>query len=324
MFELSQLRCFVAVAEEQHFRRAAARLSMSQPPLSRQIQQLEHELGVTLIDRSTRVVRLTAAGRVFVLEAKRILRLSEDAALTARRVARGDGGTMALGFIPAASYDLLPRLVSFTGGEMPHVAILLKEMVTADQVDALLANRLDIGILRMPIDRRGLEAVCIRRDRFLVAFPAEHRFASITHELSIGDLDREAFVMYAPIESRYHYDILSAIFRREGIAPNFVQYAREIHTMLALVGAGIGIALVPESASNLGRTGVILRSIEINPIVHSEFTLVWKTHTDNPAVKVFTDGVLHRFMAQDGKLPMSDGPARSTRPRSGLTAARRT
>lgn len=208
IFELSQLRCFVAVAEEQHFRRAAARLNMSQPPLSRQIQHLEHELEVALVDRTTRVVRLTAAGRMFLLEAKRILRLSEDAKLAAKRVARGDGGTMTLAFIPAASYAVLPRLVSFTSGEMPHVSIILKEMVTADQVDALLATRIDIGILRMPIDRRGLETVCVRRDQFMVAFSTAHRFASIGHELSIGDLDREAFIMYAPIESRYHYDLV--------------------------------------------------------------------------------------------------------------------
>lgn len=299
MFELSQLRCFVAVAEEQHFRRAAARLNMSQPPLSRQIQQLEHELEVALIDRSTRVVRLTAAGRMFLLEAKRILRLSEEAKLAAKRVARGDGGTMTLGFIPAASYAVLPRLVSFTSGEMPHVSIILKEMVTADQVDALLANRIDIGILRMPIDRRGLEAVCVRRDQFMVAFSTTHRFASIGQEPSIGDLDREAFIMYAPIESRYHYDLVSGILRNANIAPSFIQYAREIHTMLALVGAGLGVALVPESACSFNCTGVTLRPIRMNPETYSEFTLVWKKHSDNPAVKVFADNILPRFIAQD-------------------------
>jgi DNA-binding transcriptional LysR family regulator len=301
MFELSQLRCFVAVAEEQHFRRAATRLNMSQPPLSRHIQQLEHELGVTLIDRSSRVVRLTAAGRVFVLEAKRILRLSEEAKLTARRVARGDGGTMTLGFIPAASYDILPRLVSFMSSEMPHVAILLKEMVTADQVEARMANRIDIGILRMPIDRRGLEAVCIKRDQFIIAFATEHQFASIGRELSIDDLDHEALIMYAPIESRYNYDIVSAIFRNAEITPNFVQYAREIHTMLGLVGAGIGAALVPESACHLSPTGVIFRPIRMNMKAYSEFTLVWKRSSDNPALKVFTDSALQKFIGQEGK-----------------------
>jgi DNA-binding transcriptional LysR family regulator len=301
MFELTQLRCFVAVAEEQHFRRAAARLNMTQPPLSRQIQQLEHELGVMLIDRSSRVVKLTAAGRVFVLEARRILRLSEEAKLAARRVAQGDGGTMTLGFIPAASYDVLPRLVSFMSSEMPHVAILLKEMVTADQVEALMANRIDMGILRMPIDRRGLEAVCIKRDQFIVAFATEHRFASIEHELSIDDLDREALVMYAPIESRYNYDIVSTIFRSAGITPNFVQYAREVHTMLGLVGAGIGAALVPESAYRFRPTGVILRPIRTNTKAYSEFTLVWKRSSDNPALKVFMDSALQKFLEQECK-----------------------
>src|SRR5277367_5252581 len=134
-FELRQLRCFVAVAEELHFGRAAARMNMTQPPLSRQIQMLERVLGVKLLDRTSRVVKLTPAGRVFLLEARRILRLTESAALTTRRTASGEAGTVALGFTAASGYNFLPRLISLCTSRLPNVNFSLKEMVTTDQTE---------------------------------------------------------------------------------------------------------------------------------------------------------------------------------------------
>lgn len=297
MFELSQLRCFVALAEELHFGRAAARLNMTQPPLSRQLQQLEHVLRVPLVERSSRFVRLTAAGKAFLVDARGILRQSEEAMVTARRVAQGEGGVVALGFIPATSYRLLPSLVAFVAAELPHVQLVLKEMVTADQAEALAAGRIDAGILRMPIDRRGLEVVPISREPFVVAVPAGRPLAG-GRTLVIKDLDRQPLVMYAPTESRYHHDLVSSVFRAAGITPNPVQYAREIHTMLALVGAGIGVALVPEVAGNLGFAGVELQPITLTPKVFSELTFVWRKRTDNPALRVLTEEVLPRFLAR--------------------------
>lgn len=297
MFELSQLRCFVALAEELHFGRAAARLNMTQPPLSRQLQQLEHVLRISLVERSSRFVRLTAAGKAFLVDARTILRSSEEAMVTARRVAQGEGGVVTLGFIPATSYGLLPRLVAFVAAELPHVQLVLKEMVTVDQAEALGAGRIDAGILRMPIDRRGLEVVPISREPFMVAVPAGRPLAG-GRTLVVKDLDRQPLVMYAPVESRYHHDLVSSVFRAAGITPNFVQYAREIHTMLALVGAGIGVALVPEVAGNLGFAGVELQPITLAPKVFSELTFVWRKRTDNPALRVLTEELLPKFLAQ--------------------------
>jgi len=171
MFELTQLRCFVALAEELHFGRAAARLNMSQPPLSRHLQQLEHVLGVALVERSSRFVRLTMAGKAFLVDARSILRSSEEATVNVRKIAQGEGGVIRLGFIPASSYSLLPRLTAFLIAEMPQVEIVLREMVTADQVEALGTGALDAGILRMPIDRRGLEVVPINQELFPVSTP---------------------------------------------------------------------------------------------------------------------------------------------------------
>ncbi len=295
MFDLSHLRCFVALAEELHFGRAAARLNMTQPPLTRQLQQLEHIIGTELMERSSRVVRLTTAGKAFLVDARAVLRAAEEAMVTARRAALGEGGVITLGFIPATSYSLLPRLVSFLAVEMPQVQFVLKEMVTANQAEALGTGGIDAGILRLPIDLRGLEAVTISHEPFVVAVPSGHALAR-PGVLAVADLDRQPLIMYAPTESRYHHDLVSSIFRAAGITPNFVQFAREIHTMLALVGAGIGVALVPEAAGTLGFANVTLKQIALYPTVFSELTLVWRKASDNPALRLFARQALPRFL----------------------------
>ena len=295
MTELVQLRCFVILAEELHFGRAAARLNMTQPPLSRQLQQLEHAVGTKLVERSSRFVGLTPAGKAFLVDARDILRALDEALLTARRIAKGEGGVLTLGFIPAASYGVLPRLVSFIAAELPHVQLVLKEMVTADQAEALATGRIDMGLLRMPIDRRGLECVAISREPFVVALPKAWPLAG-RGALRAQDLDRTKLIMYAPVESRYHHDLVSSAFRAAGIAPDFGQYAREIHTLLALVGAGGGAALVPKIAGNLGFSGVALQDITFKPTIVSELTLVWRQRSPNPALRAFTGDLLRHFL----------------------------
>src|SRR5690242_13633333 len=138
MFEFSQLRCFVAVGEELHFGRAAQRLNMTQPPLSRQIQSLERILGVVLLERTSRSVRLTAAGRAFLIESQRILRLANSAALTTRRIASGTAGRVAIGFTAASGYSFLPSLVKLARTQLPDVDLTLRELVSGDQVEALV------------------------------------------------------------------------------------------------------------------------------------------------------------------------------------------
>jgi DNA-binding transcriptional LysR family regulator len=237
MFELSHLRCFIAVAEELHFGRAAERLHMTQPPLSRQIQQLERDLGVSLINRSNRTAALTAAGRRFLQDAKRIIRIAEEARLFASRVASGEGGVLTIGFIPASGYELLPRIVSLMNRELPNVELVLKEMVTADQIDALTTRRIDFGILRLPVDRQLMRTLPVALDRMVLALPDDHRLAG-SGEVSLDQLNDQPFVMYAPVESRYHHDLLTGLFRSCDLRPRFVQYARETHTILALAGHG--------------------------------------------------------------------------------------
>ena len=296
MFELSQLRCFVAVAEDLHFGRAAARLNMTQPPLSRQVQLLEHALDMLLLERTSRSVRLTPGGRAFLPEARRIMVLAEGAAMAARRVARGELGSIALGCTAAASYSLLPRLLAFTATRLPGIDVVLKEMVTADQLEALAGGRLDLGLLRQPLDPRVVEAVCVQRERLLLAVPRGHRLAS-GPEPSIADLDRQPLIMWSPVEARYFYDLIAGLCTAADIVPAHVQYITQTHTMLALVSAGLGLALVPEAARALHFERVVLRPVRSRRQAVAELHLVWRRDNSNPALPTFRDAVLAEFRA---------------------------
>src|SRR6201999_2993972 len=188
-FELRQLRCFVAAAEELHFGRAAARMNMTQPPLSRQIQLLEHVLGVKLLDRTSRAVKLTPAGRVFLLEARRILRLTESAALATRRIASGEAGTITLGCTAASGYSFLPRLLLQRAARAPNIDVALKEMVSPEQVESLVTGRIDIGLLRPPVTRSEFSTLKVASEGLVAGLPfGDPRLSEAT--LTLKDFDR--------------------------------------------------------------------------------------------------------------------------------------
>lgn len=289
MFDLTQLRLFVAVAEELHFGRAATRLNMTQPPLSRQIQLLEHGLGVALFSRSSRVVRLTPAGKSLLPEARTILRLAENAALSARRVAQGVQGEIAIGFTAAAGYSYLPKIVSICRDRLPGIELKLKEMVTAMQIDALSAGWLDLGLMRPPVAQDGLLWRKVESQPLRAALPAGHALCK-HRALKLADFNNHDFVMYAPDESRYFYDLVAGIFARAGVNPHFVQYISQIHSILALVRSGLGLALVPQDAASLRYEGVELRPItDLAPANPVEFCFVWRKDHENPALARILD-----------------------------------
>lgn len=285
MFEISQLRCFVAVAEELHFGRAAARLHMTQPPLSRQIQLLEHQLGAQLLERSSRSVRLSRAGRSFLPEARTILRLIESAALTARRVAHGNAGSVSIGFTASSGYRFLPELIAACRERLPDVDLTLKEMVTMEQVEALTAGRLDIALLRPCSAIEDFESKCVVREPLVAALPRTHVFAR-GRELKLEDFDQMPFVMYSPMEARYFHDLVVSTFSHAGVHPRYTQYTSQIHSILALVRAGLGLALVPEAATSLRFEGVVFRRVpKMRPAATVELFAAWKRNNDNPALQ---------------------------------------
>ncbi|GHD19531.1 LysR substrate-binding domain-containing protein [Tianweitania populi] len=284
MFELSQLRCFVAVAEELHFGRAAERLNLTQPPLSRQIQALETSLGVKLFDRTSRSVRLTRTGQSFLSEARDLLRQAEGAALAARRTACGDAGTLTLGFTAASGYEFLPRLIQRFRAEAPDIDLILKEMVSAQQIDSLVAGRIDVGLVRPGFNRREFGSICIVREALLLAVPVGHPLASAP-EISIQDLDGQPFVTYSPYEARYFYDLVAAVFAKAGINPFYVQHISQIHSIMGLVKAGIGLALVPQAAANLRFEGVTLLPVPIDPPRPVELHAIWRASNTDMALE---------------------------------------
>ena len=281
MFDLSQLRCFVAVAEELHFGRAAARLNMTQPPLSRQIQVLEHIIDAPLLERTSRSVRLTPAGRSFLPEARRILKLAESASQVARRIALGKTGSLKIGFTAAAAYGFLPELIAACRARLPEVDFSLKEMVSGDQLEALASGQIDAGLLRPPIARPELLTRRVVAEPLLAAIPEKHPLASV-EVVSIQDFDGQPFVMYSPYESRYFHDLLVAQFARAQILPRYVQHLSQIHSILAMVRAGLGAAIVPAAAASFEIANVKLRPLKLPAHTSVELFLAWRRDHENP------------------------------------------
>ncbi|WP_432492374.1 LysR family transcriptional regulator [Kineococcus auxinigenes] len=280
---LEQLRGFVAVAEELHFGRAAERLRMTQPPLSRQVQKLERAVGAQLLARDNRRVELTAAGAAFLPEARRLLALAESAPVTARRVSSGARGVVHLGFTAAAAYGPLGALLNTVGRELPEVHLDLHETVTSAQLDALRHGELDLGLARPPFDAEEFDARCLHREQMLVAVPTGHRLTALGRPVGARDLADEPVVMYSPAEARYFYDlVVSSVPVVHG---NVVHTVGQVLTMLWLVAAGRGLAFVPASAARLGVPGVEhvpLATAEPEPV---ELHLLWRRGSRNPALR---------------------------------------
>ena len=288
MFELSQLRCFVAAADELHFGRAAARLNMTQPPLSRQIQLLERAVGAALLERTSRSVRVTPAGRAFLVEARRILKLSEGAALRAWRIAAGKTGSLSIGFTAAAGYNFLPKLIRLTRAQLPNVDLALKEMVSGEQVEGLLTGRIDLGLFRPPIDQRELNSLCILQEPLVAAIGSDDSRAR-QRTLRLQDFDKKPFVMYSTDGARYFHDLVTGLLNRGQVNPATVQYMTQIHSILALVSAGLGAAMVPAAAQSLHFDGVTFRVIKTTPERPVELYLVWRRDSDNAVMSQFLD-----------------------------------
>ena len=288
MLEISQLRCFVAVGEELHFGRAAERLHMTQPPLSRQIRLLEHQVGTPLLERTNRVVRFTAAGKAFFPEAARILRLADEAAATARRVAKGDRGAIAIGFTAAFGYGLLPELVRRLHQRVPNISLTLKEMVTSEQLEALDSGQLDVGLMRPHAPHGGLETVLLGREALMLAIPQREE-KDWPRQPTLASLHGRPYIAYSPYEANYFYQLVHGYLQRDGVKPNVVDYVPQIHTMLALVNSGIGVAVTPETATRLHFEGVVLRRIQMTPLRPVEMVFSYRKDNDNPILKIFRD-----------------------------------
>jgi DNA-binding transcriptional LysR family regulator len=281
-FTLEQLRGFVAVADELHFGRAAARLKMTQPPLSRQIQKLERVVGAQLLERDNRRVALTAAGEVFLAEARRLLSLAETAPELARRVSSGSRGVVRIGFTAASTYGTLGLLLNEVGQGLPDIDIDLQEMVTREQVAALINEEIDLGLARPPFDADLFGSRLLHREALLVAVPSGHRLLELGRDAVAADLATEPVVMHSPTRARYFYDLVVSMVPTA--SQNAVHSVSQVLTMLWLVAAGRGIAFVPASAARLPIEGVHFVRLETPVAEPVELHLLWMRESRNPAL----------------------------------------
>jgi DNA-binding transcriptional LysR family regulator len=281
-YTLEQLRGLVAVAEELHFGRAAARLRMTQPPLSRQIQKLEAAVGAQLLERDNRRVALTPAGEAFLIEARRILAIAEAAPDLAQRVSSGVRGLVRIGFTAGSTFGLLGRLINEIERQLPEVRIELFEMVTREQVAALALEDLDLGVARPPFDAELFDSRVLHREALLLAVPAGHRLTTIDHLVTSADLAGEALIFHSQQQARYFYDLVVSMvpLAQERV----VHSVSQILTMLWLVSAGRGVAFVPESATLLGIPDVAYVPLATPIAKPVELHLLWPRRSHNPAL----------------------------------------
>ncbi len=258
--ELRHLRYFVAVAEELHFGRAAQRLHISQPPLSQQIRRLEDELGVQLFRRNRRGVALTGAGRLLLTSARPLLADALRLERVMAEASRSAHGILRIGFVSSASYELLPAILRSFQAQYASVELSLQEATTEQQVAALLASRIDVGLLRPPVPDPQLELTSLVEERLFVALPASHPLRAQT-TIPIAELAGEPFVFFPRRVGGSLYDDVLAACRQAGFTPDVVQEASELQTVISLVSAGIGVSLVPGSATALRQSDVVYRRV---------------------------------------------------------------
>lgn len=283
--ELRHLRYFVAVAEELHFGKAAERLSIAQPPLSMQIQQFERELGFALFLRTQRHVELTAAGKALLDDAREILASADRAVASARRVAQGQAGRLAIGFVGTATYSFLPAVLSAFHREHPDVELVLRELVSARQADALHARRIDIGLARPPLHEAGIERVPLVREALVAVLPDAHPLAR-RGELALSELASEPFVLFPSYPRPSYAESVVSVCRSAGFRPRVVQETAEIHTAVSLVSAGLGVTIVPESVQKAHREGVAYVRFE-SPQPMTELAAAYRIGEISPVVHAF-------------------------------------
>ena len=270
--ELRHLRAFVAVAEEQSFTRAAARLNMAQPPLSRQIQQLEAALGVELIERGARPARLTEAGRVLFEQAVQILDRVTELRAIARRMKQARLARFRIGFVPSTLYGYLPAILRDFRAARPGTEILVYEMTSIEQIAALKEGRIDVGFGRIPFEDDAIARLTLRHEKLVAALPDGHAALTQAGPLTLPDLVHDPLIVYPRAPRPSYADQVLALFRGAGLRPA-VQEVRELQTALGLVAAGLGVCLVPASVQRLQRSGVQYRPMDVpgatSPVIMS-------------------------------------------------------
>lgn len=277
--ELRHLRYFVAVAENLHFRRAAEVLHIAQPALSQQIKQLEEELGGALFERSHHKVSLTPVGRAFCIKAQSILKDAREAVHEARAVLLGNAGSIVIGFVSSAAIRILPDVLSNFREQMPQVEVELRELSPSEQIDCLHRSTIDLGFLHASLADPEFDSLVVAHERLIMALPKNSKFAKRSI-VDLKDLRDETAIMPARHSTPGYFERAQSAYEAAGIHPQRVHHTRLIQTGLLLVGAGLGVSLVPESFRTMRVDGVAYRRLQMDP-PPIELLAAWRR--DNPS-----------------------------------------
>lgn len=295
MIELRQARYFVAVAEELHFGRAAARLRMSQPPLSQAIKQLERQLGCELLHRTPRSVALSVVGAVFLDQCRALIRQAEDVETAVRHAATGRGGRLSLGAVASAFSWPLPLVLERFHEALPDIEIRTREIDTHEAAAGLLDRTLDLAIVRQTAPTRGTTATSLFVDRFVAALPVGHAAADSAEPLDLAGLSGDTWVwLHRHISPDYH-DAMAAMCRTAGFSPIPAHWARSVTSQIAMVECGLGVAVVPAAAAS------VRPAVRFRPFSHPTATIELTAMT-----RAGPDALVRRFIELTTRLTAAE------------------
>ena len=299
---MRQLHAFVAVGEELHFGRAAARLHMAQSPLSQLIRRLEGDLGVPLLRRTTRKVELLPAGEVLLERARTVLAVARAAEEDARAAASGELGRLAIGFTGSMTYSLLPHFAKALRARLPRVRLDLRgEMLTPAQVEGLLEGALDVALLRPPVDHPDLVVETIGVEPLVAALPADHQLAALDR-VPVGRLEDEPFIVYPASARSVVHDAVDATCADHGFSPIVAMEVAETSTLVSFVAAGAGVALVPASARQMSVTGAVYRPLAGGTHL-VELAMCWRAGSGSATLPRALEVIRGELDALHGVLP---------------------
>jgi DNA-binding transcriptional LysR family regulator len=286
--ELRHVRYFLAVADERSFTRAAEKLNVAQSPLSQQIRKLERELGVDLFYRTTRSVQLTHAGQVFYDQMRTLIANAEGAIEATRKTSEGALGHLSVGFTGSASYELLPAVVRAYTSRFPDVTLdLHTELVTPEQVAGLQTGQLAVGLLRPPVHADGIAVEIVRNEPTMILLPSRHR-ASIGPDIDLVDLRDEWFIAYSHSPPSTMYGLMVSACQQAGFTPKIRHMVTNSASLVTLVAAGLGVALVPASLRHLKIDGATYRPLR-SPQQSVALAIAYRADETNPLVRRFVE-----------------------------------
>ena len=295
---------FLAVAEEEHFGRAAQRLGMSQPPLTEQIQVLEQALKVKLFERGRHGAKLTQVGAAILPAVRKFAEQLARLELAVQEATQGNSGVLTIGAITSAMIDTLPPFIEHLKTRFPQLTVSVKEIDSVEAVPALERGDIDLAFARLEGEQGpSIQSLALKQDRLAVALPKAHRFAELPR-VRLASLADEAFVMFSRHYSPNYYDSIIAACRGAGFSPRVLHEVRSVASQIAFVGCGQGIALVPGSLKKMAADSVVFRPLKESVTVVTS-AVAWSTERENPVVDTAVEVLSMSRMIQAGKAPVA-------------------